>query len=391
MSDSTATRMNDAENSRRWLLTEGREGAPVHWPAQVIHEVDLTGASLAGAELLQTTFTTATLVATDLSRANAAGAVFDGVAATGARFVKVELTQASFIRTDLRGANLTKAVLGGANLTGANLGGAMLEHVHAVRCDLGNADLRGASLTGADLSAANLSSAAVANARFSETRVDVETRFDGIVDLDAALVDSIRVGPRTLEGNAARAWLTAQRQRERWTARDFQAWLLSKMSSPRVGETLPALGLDVATLRTAAEKLDAVFNTPGHAAAEYRRALGVPQARRLVPAQGAFAASTQDQFRIALWPELTFVVNEDANGTAWGAEFKGGPGELPANLDEVQPWHWTWDHLKSLALDATIEEHWTYDLEAVFTFSGVAHRYRARFDLGLLQSWDRET
>jgi hypothetical protein len=389
MSETASSYLAAAEANRRWVLTEGREGEPAHWPGEEVRGLDLTGATLAGAMLIQAAFVEVRLAGADLSRANAGGATFDAASAAGAMFIKTQLTQASFAGADLRGADFTKAILDKATVADATLDGAALSGASCVRANLSGASLRGVSLVGTDLSGADLSATTLTNAKFSETHVDAETRLGCATDLDMAVVDSIIVGPHRFSGEAARAWLRRQADRERWTTVEFEAWLLSKMSSALVRPAARQLGLTVESLRETAKLLGTVFDTPGHAAAEYRRILGPPIAQRLVAATGTFSGSTQQEFRIPLWPDLTFVVNEDANGVAWGAEFVGGAGDIPQCVDDFVPWHWTLDRLKQVATSVTIEEQWTYDAEAIFTFAGSTTRYRARFDLGLLQAWAR--
>ena len=74
--------------------------------------VNLSGASLAGANLRRVNFSGSVLVEADLSATNLSEADFSG---------------ANLIRANLTGANLTEANLAGANLIGANLSDANLD------------------------------------------------------------------------------------------------------------------------------------------------------------------------------------------------------------------------------------------------------------------------
>ena len=61
---------------------------------------------------------------------------------------------------------------------------------------------------------------------------------------------------------------------------------------------------------------------------------------------------------------------------------------MPPDLATIASQEWSFERLKQLAATVLIEEEWSYDREAVFTFSGVAVRFRGRFDVGLLQAWE---
>jgi uncharacterized protein YjbI with pentapeptide repeats len=98
----------------------------------------------------------------DLAGAHIPKAILINVNLTGADLVDANLSGANLSGADLTGANLPRAKLTitysrGANLTGAELGGA----------DLASANLRGANLSGADLSAANLTGAGLTDAKLT--------------------------------------------------------------------------------------------------------------------------------------------------------------------------------------------------------------------------------
>ena len=378
---------DDVAHHRRWIATDGGEGAMVSWPGEAIEGVDLTGAMLAGAFLIETKFLQGVIVAADFSRAVAGGASFARASAAGAKFVKAQLESAEFDGSDLRATTFLKANLDCASLKGCTLAGATLDGASCVGADFAGAQLREASLVRVDFSGANLAGVDLAEARVVDTRFDEETRLDGVVGLERCIVESLFVGARRLEGEAGIAWLRGQAVRPSWTVGDFEMWLMSKMSGNLEG-LRAALGVTEARVVEVAAELGHVFDAPGHAAAEYRRVLGRPVERAMAGAAGAFAGSIRQTFRLPLWTALEFVVNEDKDGTAWGVEFAGGPSALPSDLAAIAPQEWSFERLERLAEAVAIEEEWSYDREATFTFPGVAGRFRGRFDFGLLQTWE---
>lgn len=173
-----------------------------------------------------------------------------------------------------------------------------------------------------------------------------------------------------------------------WTVEDLELWMLAKMRAPRVATALAQLGSSTDQMKRTAAVLGAVFDKPGHAAAEYRRILGPPRATHPGTSTGTFAGSLRHEYTLPLWPDVVFIVNEHPQGYAWGFGFEGGPASLPADLGSIEPWHWTADRLRREAIDIEILEEWSFDLEANLTFANGA-RFHATFDLGLLQSWEQ--
>jgi hypothetical protein len=222
--------------------------------------------------------------------------------------------------------------------------------------------------------------------------MNAATRLDGCTGLDLAIIESVYSARRHLRGADARAWLNAQAARRTWSVEEFELWALAKMSSPNVVMAASRLGATVPEMQQLAAELDTVFDYPGHAEAEYRRVLGAPAASTPASATGEFAGSFRHEYHLPLWPDVVFVVNEDRNGTAWGFGFEGGPATLPDNLAEIEPWRWTSERLRREAA-VEVHEEWSYDLDASFTFATPAgiRRFRARFDLGLLQRWEPES
>ena len=118
----------------------------------IASRVNLIGANLSGADLIDANLSGANLSYADLIGANLSGADLSGA----------DLIGANLSYADLRGANLSGANLSYADLRGANLIGANLSYA-----DLIDANLIDANLSGADLIGANLSGATGNNSRMS--------------------------------------------------------------------------------------------------------------------------------------------------------------------------------------------------------------------------------
>lgn len=380
----------DAEASRRWLETGGADGSTVQWIDDDLSGSDLSNAVLVEATLLRSNFSDCLMQRADLSRAMAGGARFDRARLADAALVKTELTEAHFDRADASQARFTKSTLDRATFPGTVLRSANFDSASCIDASFCEADLRGASFVKTNLEGADLGGADLSGTRWQGTVVNAATWLAGSIGLNHAVVDSIFVGSRQLHGADARAWLTTHATRSRWSIEDFELWALAKMSSPDLLAALAKLGATEADMQRIAADLDTVFDQPGHTAAEYRRVLGKPVTTRLAEASGSFAGSLRHEYRLPLWNGLVFVVNEDRNGTAWGAGFEGGPSTFPSKLDEIEAWQWTAERLRREALSVEVHEEWTYDLDATFTFAtpGGSRRFRGRFDLGLLQRWE---
>ena len=136
--------------------------------------LNLSGANLNGADLIDAKLSGADLTDTNLTRADLNGA---------------DLTDANLTRADLRGADLRGADLNGAhlkdvNLTGANLGGADLSGAKLGGVKLGGADLTDAKLGGADLTYSYLTSADLRGANLTRTDLSdadlIGTKLEGV-------------------------------------------------------------------------------------------------------------------------------------------------------------------------------------------------------------------
>lgn len=381
---------DDVEASRKWLETGGAEGSTVQWIDDDLSGRDLRNVVLVEATLLRSNFSECLMQRADLSRAMAGGAHFDRARLADASFLKAQLTEAHFDGADASQARFTKSTVDRATFSGAMLRSATFDGARCIDASFRKADLRDARFVKANLEGADLEGADLSGTQWQGTSVDAATCLAGSIGLDRASVESIFVASRQLHGADARAWLTAQAARSRWSIEDFELWALAKMSSPSALEAAAKLGATEADLRRIAADLASVFDRPGHTAAEYRRVLGKPASSGLAEASGTFAGSLRHEYQLPLWPGVVFVVNEDRNGTAWGYGFEGGPSVLPSNLDEIKPWQWTAERLRREALSVEVHDEWSYDLDATLTLAapGEPRRFRARFDLGLLQRWE---
>lgn len=387
----------DLAENRRYVETESAEGKPASWINEDLSGQDLTGATLVEATLIDSDLSEAKLGDADLFRSFAGGARFCRASLRSANLGKATLDGADFTGAFAAGANFAKATLAEANLSSAVLSLASFVGTNARRAIFRNANLRGVDLTTAVMEGADFTGAEFSEAKFERTVLD-DARFSGAIGIDRAKVISISVGDRVLVGDDARAWLLGAAGMQvdatagtSWSIREFQLFLLSKMSGSLVAGALHALASTEAEMHRVATELGAVFDSPGHAAAEYRKVLGDPRARTPVNAPLSFAGSWREEYGLPLWPDVVFVVNEDRNGSAWGWGFEGGPAHLPASLSGVVPGQWSAERLRRLAVGTEVVEEWSFDLEAILAFNvaGEMSRFAARFDLGLLQRWER--
>lgn len=144
----------------------------------------LQGADLRSANLYRSSFQGAFLVEADLREAHAARADFgkalmfgvrlDSSRFSNAKFVGALLSDASLVDALLSFADFTDAVLTGTDMTGADLSGACFVGASLVRANLSGATLDGADLRSADLSQTDFSGATIDAATRAD--VDLETR-----------------------------------------------------------------------------------------------------------------------------------------------------------------------------------------------------------------------
>ena len=327
---------DDIAHHRRWLLSGGTNGAAVTWYAEDLSNCDLPGVVLTEARLVDCIFDRGQLRDADFSRSFAGGTSFDQAHLDGARFVKAELSGSAFTGVRAANASFARATLDHADLNGADLRNVNFEQAYLNGARLAGASLQNGNLWKTVLTGADLTSADLNGAILRDTQMDVATLLNGVKGLEAARVESVVVNGTTLAGEEARCWLATQAKRAVWSIDDFELWLLGKMSGDNVPHALRQLARTEADMRKTAAELGAVFDRPGHAAAEYGRIIGTPLATTVLNETGAFAGSLQRAFHLPLWPDMTFVVNEHPTGHAWGAGFRGGPEALPGNLADVR-------------------------------------------------------
>jgi uncharacterized protein YjbI with pentapeptide repeats len=126
---------------RRWVESNGREGARADLSERDLSGLDLSGVNLASARLNGT---------------NLNGSNLNGADLNGAYLVTASLARAELNLATLAGARLTDAYLVGAEMCRADLSGAYLERAHLQQANLDHADLGHADLSRADLAGANL-------------------------------------------------------------------------------------------------------------------------------------------------------------------------------------------------------------------------------------------
>lgn len=116
----------------------------VNWRRCLQDAADLDGVDLTGAQIIDTSFTRASLKGAVLANTHARQARFVSADLSGANLSGADLFNADFTRANLSGADLSGTQLRrtrffGANLRGANLSGALLEQADFLRADLSGA------------------------------------------------------------------------------------------------------------------------------------------------------------------------------------------------------------------------------------------------------------
>ncbi len=129
--------------------------------------IDLIGANLTGATLVEARLAGANLFGADLSGARLDRAILDGADLGGS-----DLTQARLFFARLAGADLHGALLAGAQLTNVCLDGTILASADLTGASLYGASLEGAILLNACLEWANLDGATLADAQLEGAQLD---------------------------------------------------------------------------------------------------------------------------------------------------------------------------------------------------------------------------
>ena len=131
-------------------------------------KVNLSGASLRGADLTGVSLRGANLSKANLCGANLGGADLSGANLDGANLTGANLHYTKLDGCDLRNAYLEKAAnLTGASLKGCNLRYLYLDDIDLNGCNLTNADLSNTYLIGTSLKGCNLRGTNLTNARVS--------------------------------------------------------------------------------------------------------------------------------------------------------------------------------------------------------------------------------
>ncbi len=171
---------------KRWVESEGKEGARAVLGEANLQEADLRGANLQQADLSGANLQKADLRGANLQEADLSEANLQKADLRGANLQEADLSEANLQEAVLEGANLQKAVLYEANLqktllykanlqkadlSGANLQKADLYNANLHEADLSKANLQGAGLKGADLQGADLTRAALRRADLSNANL----------------------------------------------------------------------------------------------------------------------------------------------------------------------------------------------------------------------------
>jgi len=134
--------------------------------------IDLAGADLRRANLVEVDFSEANLGDANLWRACLNKANLRHANLWNAYLSRAELVSANLFHADLWNCDLHVANLEQADLRGAGLGNANLSHAVLVGADLMDASLPGANLTQSDIRNADLTKADLSGAIFVKTKVD---------------------------------------------------------------------------------------------------------------------------------------------------------------------------------------------------------------------------
>jgi len=138
-----------------------------------------------------------------------------------------------------------------------------------------------------------------------------------------------------------------------------------------------------------------------HSADVYDKLAGPPVISRALnshEARATFLGSTRRCYKLALWPTVLFVVNRHPTGYAWGTRFQQSDKVTPepdpcALVERVRPWSFASDALLAAASRSETLDEWTDHLATRLTFDSPTAGpavWLARFDVGLLQSWERD-
>jgi hypothetical protein len=181
----------------------------------------------------------------------------------------------------------------------------------------------------------------------------------------------------------------------------FQLYLLSVMrvQSSVLRAALQQLQATEHDLQSAKEAMIALgFNVAGVKVELYHKVLGEPFAIQHIDASSipaTFHGSRSLRFRLPLWPDFDFVVNEDPNGYAWNAAFRRSQTELQPLLDSIvdlKTWKFTKEDVTNRFGMPEHGDGWDCWEELYYmmplTVGGQNRRCFLLFDYNLLQSFE---
>jgi uncharacterized protein YjbI with pentapeptide repeats len=130
--------------------------------------VNLSGASLAGVTITNTTFESANLNGSNMTNAVITNANFANADLSGVRLTGASITGATFTAVSLNNADLSGAVVTNTIFTGADLSGALLTRVDASGASFANASLSNVNLTGANITNTNFTNTNIKGANITD-------------------------------------------------------------------------------------------------------------------------------------------------------------------------------------------------------------------------------
>ncbi|HEY6333977.1 MAG TPA: hypothetical protein VI756_31965 [Blastocatellia bacterium] len=175
----------------------------------------------------------------------------------------------------------------------------------------------------------------------------------------------------------------------------FQLYLISDMHVPRatLKDALARLGRDEADIDPGkSAMLRQGFEAPGERADLYIKILGPPIAEMPLNKTGTYHGSRELRFRLPLWPDLDFVVNESRDGFAWGVCFQRPQGykpPLPNSLADLVAWKFLKDEISERFGQPEFFDGWSASEELYYaipeTPGAVPQRRILVFDYKLFQ------
>ncbi|MCU0783557.1 MAG: pentapeptide repeat-containing protein [Verrucomicrobia bacterium] len=156
------------ERAFRQLVAEGNK----EWRSADLHELNLAGISLPGADLQGALFVRSSLGGANLARARFCNGSLEQADLSGADLSQADLSETQMLRAILKKTNLHRAKMRATSIEQVQAEGAdlMLADLSDANCLMAN--LAGAKLDGANLSGARLDAAVLKGASLSLTRFD---------------------------------------------------------------------------------------------------------------------------------------------------------------------------------------------------------------------------